>query len=321
MKKYLLLKDNKESGPYSLVELSGKSLKKFDLIWVEGESAQWEYASEFPELKSLIATPAPAPVYRPGPVKRRENIDLKYKPYVELPKAERREEKRAAISTADEKAIPEIKFEQPLSEIKERYIKSLEDQKFQFRNQFRKNSGAWIMGLFIFLISGAFVIKSLIDTTTGSTERKPVAAAVPLVGLPEGNVPVKPAETEYKNALTMEVAAVDTATKKPDAKISLKALKKKVTVSANNYKVRMFGGVDDLQLNVHNNSKVKLDKVNIQVIYFKPNGEQVNSSVHSVYSVAPGGTKILVIPPSKRGVKVKAFVTGVESKQPSVSQI
>jgi hypothetical protein len=318
MKKYLLLKDNKESGPYSLEELSGLSLKKFDLIWVEGSSAHWEYASEFAELKAIIVTPSPAPVYRPEPVKRRENIQLKYKPYVELPKPE---EKRAAISTTEEKVVPEIKFEQPLSEIKERYIKSLEDQRFQFRNQFRKNSGAWIMALFIFLISGAFVIKSIIDTTSGTTERKPIAAAVPLIGLPEGNVPVKPAETEYKNALTMEVAAVDTATKKPEAKITLKALKKKVTVSANQYKVKMFGGVDDLQLNVHNNSSVKLDKVNIQVIYFKPNGEEVNSSVHSVYSLPAGSTKILVIPPSKRGVKVKAFVTGVESKQPSVTQI
>jgi hypothetical protein len=285
---------------------------------VEGSSAHWEYASEFAELKAIIVTPSPAPVYRPEPVKRRENIQLKYKPYVELPKPE---EKRAAISTTEEKVVPEIKFEQPLSEIKERYIKSLEDQRFQFRNQFRKNSGAWIMALFIFLISGAFVIKSIIDTTSGTTERKPIAAAVPLIGLPEGNVPVKPAETEYKNALTMEVAAVDTATKKPEAKITLKALKKKVTVSANQYKVKMFGGVDDLQLNVHNNSSVKLDKVNIQVIYFKPNGEEVNSSVHSVYSLPAGSTKILVIPPSKRGVKVKAFVTGVESKQPSVTQI
>jgi hypothetical protein len=320
MNKYLLLKDNKESGPYSLEQLSGIALKKLDLIWVEGVSAQWEYASEFPELSSLIVAPSAAPVYRPEPVKRRENSELKYKPYVELPKSEKQEEKRAAISTTDEKAIPEIKFEQPLSEIKERYIKNLENQKFQFSNQFRKNSGAWIMGLFIFLISGAFVIKSIVDTT-GTTERQPVAAAVPLIGLPEGNVPAKPAETEYKNALSMEVASVDTTTKKPETKISLNALKKKVTVSANKYKVRMFGGVDDLQLNVHNNSNVKLDKVNIQVIYFKPNGEQVNSSVHSVYSVTPGGTKILVIPPSKRGVKVKAFVSGVEAKQPSATQI
>jgi hypothetical protein len=321
MKKYLLLKDNKESGPHSLEELAGLSLKKFDLIWVEGASAQWEYASAFDELKPFISTPPPAPAYRPEPVQRRENIELKYKPYVELPRADKQEEKRAAVSTADEKAIPEIKFEQPLSEIKERYIKSLEDQKFQFRNQFRKNSGAWIMALFIFLIGGAFVIKNIIDSTTGVSERKPVAAAIPLVGLPEGNVAERPAEAEYKNALTMEVAAVDTTAKKAPAKITLKALKKQVTVSANKYKVRMFGGVDDLQLNVHNKSNVRLDKVNIQVIYFKPNGEEVNSSVHSVYTIEPGSTKILVIPPSKRGVKVKAFVTGVESKQPSVTQI
>jgi hypothetical protein len=321
MKKYLLLKDNKECGPYTLAELSAIRLKKFDLIWVEGASTQWEYACRFDELKPFIAAPTPTPVFRPEPVKRRENTDVKYKPFVELPVAENQAEKNAAISTQDERSIPEIKFEQPLGEIKERYIKNPEDQKFQFQSRFRKNSGAWILALFIFLIGGAFVIKNIIDATTGVTERKPVAAAIPLAGLPEGTIPAKPAESEYKNALTMEVAAVDSTTKKPEGRITLKELKKKVTVSSNKYKVRMFGSVDDLQLNVNNNSAVKLDKVNIRVIYFKPDGEEVNSSVHSIYSLPPGSTKILVIPPGKRGVKVKAFVYGVESKQPNVSQI
>lgn len=53
MATYLLLRNNKESGPYSLSELQTKGLKAYDLVWVEGKSAAWRYPSEVEELKSF----------------------------------------------------------------------------------------------------------------------------------------------------------------------------------------------------------------------------------------------------------------------------
>lgn len=50
---YLLLRDNKQSGPYSLDELKTKGLKAYDLVWVEGRSAAWRYPSEIEELRSF----------------------------------------------------------------------------------------------------------------------------------------------------------------------------------------------------------------------------------------------------------------------------
>src|ERR1700722_16110610 len=47
---YLLLRDNKQSGPYSLEDLKTKGLKAYDLVWVEGRSAAWRYPSEIAEL-------------------------------------------------------------------------------------------------------------------------------------------------------------------------------------------------------------------------------------------------------------------------------
>jgi hypothetical protein len=47
---YLLLRDNKQSGPYSLDDLRTKGLKAYDLVWVEGKSAAWRYPSEINEL-------------------------------------------------------------------------------------------------------------------------------------------------------------------------------------------------------------------------------------------------------------------------------
>ena len=51
MNHYRLLRDNKESGPYSQEEMIAKGFKPYDLIWVEGKSAGWRYPSEIPELK------------------------------------------------------------------------------------------------------------------------------------------------------------------------------------------------------------------------------------------------------------------------------
>lgn len=51
MKQYRLLRDNKETGPYSSEELIRTGLKKYDLLWAEGKSAAWRYPCEFDELK------------------------------------------------------------------------------------------------------------------------------------------------------------------------------------------------------------------------------------------------------------------------------
>jgi len=51
MNQYLLLRDNKQSGPYTMEELVAKGLKPYDLVWIEGKSAAWRYPSEITELK------------------------------------------------------------------------------------------------------------------------------------------------------------------------------------------------------------------------------------------------------------------------------
>ncbi|MFN2457886.1 MAG: DUF4339 domain-containing protein [Chitinophagaceae bacterium] len=48
---YLLLRNNKQTGPHTLEELAQLTLKPSDLIWVEGKSAGWRYPAEIDELK------------------------------------------------------------------------------------------------------------------------------------------------------------------------------------------------------------------------------------------------------------------------------
>ena len=53
MNTYLLLRSNKQSGPYTLDEIRAMQLKAYDLVWVEGKSAAWRYPGEIEELKSF----------------------------------------------------------------------------------------------------------------------------------------------------------------------------------------------------------------------------------------------------------------------------
>jgi hypothetical protein len=50
---YLLLRNNKQSGPYSLDELKTMGLKAYDLVWVDGRSAAWRYPCEVEELSAF----------------------------------------------------------------------------------------------------------------------------------------------------------------------------------------------------------------------------------------------------------------------------
>lgn len=55
MKKvYLLLRNNIESGPYTIDELIQQKLRPSDLVWINGKSLAWSYPSELEELKSFV---------------------------------------------------------------------------------------------------------------------------------------------------------------------------------------------------------------------------------------------------------------------------
>lgn len=52
MSLYRLLRNNKETGPFSEEEMIAQGFKPYDLIWVEGRSAGWRYPSEIPAFKA-----------------------------------------------------------------------------------------------------------------------------------------------------------------------------------------------------------------------------------------------------------------------------
>jgi hypothetical protein len=58
MSSYLLLRNNKESGPFTIDEIKEMPLKAYDLLWIVGKSAAWRYPWEIPEIKPF-APPVP----------------------------------------------------------------------------------------------------------------------------------------------------------------------------------------------------------------------------------------------------------------------
>jgi hypothetical protein len=75
MKKYILLRNNLQSGPFSLEDLRAFKLASKDLVWVEGESHCWLYPSEMEALKDSISSDNTSEKKLPGRI------------FVSLPKA------------------------------------------------------------------------------------------------------------------------------------------------------------------------------------------------------------------------------------------
>ena len=51
---YLLLRDNKQSGPYNFNELKAIGIKETDLLWIEGRSTFWQSPKEIDELLPFL---------------------------------------------------------------------------------------------------------------------------------------------------------------------------------------------------------------------------------------------------------------------------
>jgi hypothetical protein len=88
-----------------------------------------------------------------------------------------------------------------------------------------------------------------------------------------------------------------------------------VTVKANDYKRKAFGGIHDLQLTVNNDSKYLIDKVLVELRYLKPSEQPLKSEVYYFNSIAPNGSLTIKIPDNPRGIKVTYKITHIISNQ------
>jgi len=89
MDTYLLLRSNKQSGPYSLQQLVNFGLKPYDLVWIEGKSAAWRYPSEVEGLKTYAPATEEQPFDRfykkPEEKQQEKRVDKQIQPQQEEP--------------------------------------------------------------------------------------------------------------------------------------------------------------------------------------------------------------------------------------------
>jgi hypothetical protein len=125
---YLLLRNNRQTGPFSLDELKSQSLRKDDLIWVEGRSAGWSFPYEIETLRHLFpvmekqADKAEPVITKPSSSK---------KVFVSLPMNDRRPQNEAPPQRIEDRAeaIRNRVFEneQSSTSLETRYNRPLEE--------------------------------------------------------------------------------------------------------------------------------------------------------------------------------------------------
>lgn len=85
---YLLLRSNKQSGPYSVDELRKLPLQPYDLLWLEGKTGSWLHPGEIEEIKSFAPYPGNMQfnfnARKPGIIEERSISDTS--PAIQLPK-------------------------------------------------------------------------------------------------------------------------------------------------------------------------------------------------------------------------------------------
>lgn len=300
MKPYLLLRDNQESGPYSLGELEQMGLRPMDLVWIEGRSTSWSYPTEILRLEPLVRAastetrtqPAPAHIFVSLP----SNGHARPRPSYARMNAE-----REPAVTNDVLPFPELKERIPSAAPKAIWNKPL----------IRFSGLMNVVVVFVAMIGCAFLIKKMVDGYDGNTQA-PVETAI-AAPVQEAAAPMA-AQTALPPVQDAPLAT-PAVEKLPPKAVRPKDIRKQIALRTNTYHVGLFGGINGLQLTVSNTSPLFIDRVVVLVNYLKPNGEVVESQQYEVAGIRPNGSKTLSVPASARGVKVQYRLVGVYSQQ------
>lgn len=353
MKRYIILRGNREYGPFLSSELKSFGLFATDLIWIEGESQCWKEATEIGELATMVQ---------------------------KHPKTEPRssKEKRELSSTGSPGYSTPLAFENTAAESADKYGETEKyfastKEKIEFSRRPRKINLAVVtanlFGLGVLLVGalmGAFVVKKLVDQfeyepeLASANALEIVAETLPVnttqhlalgsentptsnVAAPQdATVPVKPAALQTNNPVPQEEPTSTTAYTEPEREVvATPAVSQAATVSApeepvstklegpeteeappakapslalsaNDYKVGMFGGISGLEITVKNPSATLVSKAVVEVDVLKPNGSVLKTLTLPVENISPGGAKKLVVPDSNRGVNVRYRVVSVQ---------
>lgn len=178
MVRYYLLRDNHETGPYTLTELKGKTLFSTDLLWIEGESTCWKVPTEIPGLESIsLAVKKQVPA-RP---KLRSATGSKAKKSEQVS----RHPAGGGMDFSDTYLPPDDYIPPSFESLKEKYAQK-KPQKPVWKRQV--SFGANLMGLFTLIVGlgiSAYMIKKAVE----NIELQPVIASAESVPISPETLP------------------------------------------------------------------------------------------------------------------------------------
>lgn len=234
-----MLRNNKESGPYTLEEMKGISLKAYDLIWVVGKSAAWRYPGEITELKPF-APPAPEQVtdiYRkpnltnkeePAPPKK-DKKDPGQSVYINLP-SEKNQTAGNTAFTGNDSIFPSVERPEPHYDFSDLYNRPA--------SRASQLSGKLLWIGSILLLFGTGIVTGLFISDRGKIfsgdanhpQQDPLNQ--PAIRHEKKVIPAVSANETQKNPTQNNLAAAADSSKKPDPS----ALKPGVIVRKKNSK-------------------------------------------------------------------------------------
>ena len=337
MQQYRLLRNNKESGPYTLKELAHLPLKPYDLVWVDGKSAAWRYPSELPEFKE-VAPRVEEDFYeqfhrRPAEKKETtahtsgtEKADTAAAPVVSelitkpasaaasLPTDQR---KKVAVILPENAAPP--KQEPVLRVVKKEAVSPSEDTpelikkapapdpvidqlqvpkpKPSKRNIAQKPY-YWAAGLVVLVVTTLLLFTFTSDYRPAGIEAN--SNALPLIQTGGAIDDISDPGSALPENPALEFAA----------------LKRFLIVRPDQINVGMFGGIKGLQLVIKNNHSQPIADIQIAVDFLEKDQSLHHTEIVEVAKMEAGSTQSIRVPANGKGRAVQTRIIGIGKYKP-----
>ena len=150
------------------------------------------------------------------------------------------------------------------------------------------------------------------EVAAPTVEKEPLAVPVKKSTVEKKESESKVAKDNNKEKVETENQEIkETIVPKP---VSTESISSKLSLKANDYVVGSFGGIRNLEITLHNDSKYLLDKVAAELQYLNPEGMILKTENIYFQSVSPGQKETVAVKKSKRGIKINYKITSIESK-------
>jgi len=303
MAKFLLLRNGRVSGPFSIEELKSGGLQSSDQLQDDQDRTSWHSIFETEALQDWLSESLPdthsdadANTLISGNISTDSFISQNVSsPGIIGQHSSSMDQKKSNAFPKD-----------PYTDFEENSLMWL----IRF---LRQNNPFTIAAVFIGLVCGTILLKKIVDALIVHTFPMEQVSIISNAPVPEK----KAQDKMFQNTLVREwIKPQAKARKARPSATRPQDIKNKLFLSANKYKTGFFGGISDLQLTINNASRHFVNQVEIEICYWEKNGELVDTKNFQVESIRPLSSRLVNIPPTRKGVKVSYKILNMYASQP-----